>query len=79
MLICLMKIVVLSYNKVCSQILSSNFVPLNNILSPYKQKEKSKKKKFYLTKILKKNVTCSIDNEIIMHRFQNKKIHRRKL
>jgi len=52
--------------------LFSNFVPLNNILSPYKQKEKSKKN-------FEKNIVCSIDNEIIMQRFQNKKIRRRKL
>ena len=41
MLICLVKVLVLGYNKVCSQTLSLNFGPLNNILSHYKQKEKS--------------------------------------
>ena len=46
------------YNKVCSQILFLNFGPLNNILSPYKLKEKVQEK-FYLTKFLKK---CSLQH-----------------
>ena len=52
MLIFLMKVVALSYNKVCNQILSLNFDPLNNILGLYKQKQKAQKN-LYLTKILK--------------------------
>ena len=52
MLIFLMKVVALSYNKVCDQTLSLNFDPLNNILGLYKQKQKAQKN-LYLTKILK--------------------------
>ena len=53
MLICLMRVVALSHNKICFQTLSLNFGLLNNILGPYKQKKKTQEK-FYLTKILKK-------------------------
>ena len=52
MLIFLMKIVALSYNKVCNQTLFLNFDPLNNILGLYKQKQKAQKN-LYLTQILK--------------------------
>ena len=52
MLIFLMKVVALSYNKVCNQTLFLNFDPLNNILGLYKQKQKAQKN-LYLTKILK--------------------------
>ena len=51
MLIGLVKVVALCYNLVCSQILSLNFSPLNNILGPYIKK--NVQQKFYLTKILK--------------------------
>ena len=37
MLICLVKGVALCYNLVCSQTLSLNFSPLNNILGPYRK------------------------------------------
>ena len=47
-----MKVVALSYNKVCNQTLFLNFDPLNNILGLYKQKQKAQKN-LYLTKILK--------------------------
>ena len=52
MLIFLMKVVALSYNKVCNQTLFLNFDPLNNILGLYKQKQKAQKN-LYLTQILK--------------------------
>ena len=48
MLICLVRVVALGYNQICNKILSLNFCTFNNILGPYKQKEK-----FYLTKNLK--------------------------
>ena len=44
MLICLMKVVTLSYNKVYNQTLSLNFDPINNILGLYKQTKKRPKK-----------------------------------
>ena len=45
-------VVALVYNQVCYQTLSLYFGSLNNILCPYKQKEKVQEK-FYLIKILK--------------------------
>ena len=50
--------------------LKSNF--LHNILDPYKQIGKVQEK-FYWTKILKENVTCSIDNvKLICNNFKKK-------
>ena len=51
MLICLVKGVALCYNLVCSQTLSLNFSPLNNILGPYinyKNKNKIKSPRKFL-------------------------------
>ena len=44
MLICLVRVVALGYNKVCSQILSLDLGPLSNILGTYKQKRKFNKR-----------------------------------
>ena len=52
MLICLVRVVALGYNKVCSQILSLDLGPLNNIFSTYKQNGKAQEK-FNQTKIWK--------------------------
>ena len=46
MLICIMRAIALDYNLICFQILSLNFGLLNNILVPYKQKEKKPKMNF---------------------------------
>ena len=44
MLICLVRVVVLGYKKVCSQILSLDLGPLSNILGTHKQKRKFNKR-----------------------------------
>ena len=49
MLICLVRVVALCYNLVCSQILSLNFSSLKNILGSYIKKNSIE---FYLTKIV---------------------------
>ena len=51
MLICLVRVVALCYNLICSQTLSLNFSLLNNTLGSYIKKKVQEK--FYLTKILK--------------------------
>ena len=42
-LICLIRVVALCYNLVCTQMFSLNFNPLNNILGSYKQTNKQTK------------------------------------
>ena len=63
MLICLVRVLALCYNLVCSQILSLNFNPLNNILDPYIKKSS---RKILFNYNFKRDVACKTDNKTII-------------